>query len=386
MSNQNIFKYDDVLIVLNSLIKIDEFENDDHIKKQIISNTIVDLKDNNKEITKINILKQLNKELERVINKPDQKYFIILHLQMKENFLNRNQITIDNQTFYIINHTQLKRRFNEPDNYTTINPKIKEVFENTDGNFSWFLVTSINSKDQLSAYNHITGKFYLLISILNFSIKAGTLPFSFYNPIHLGKVFPPSYTMIFNDKKELLNYFGLFEEYPILKRPINNKNLKHFYFIINKYNRSKKNTIRTLFENSIKLYGDSLFSYDMNIAYLYLWQTFEIISLKEKDNISEKQVCERVKKIAYIYQIRKEVIDALYKKRNQIVHKSINSKVSNEELRTLRLLSEELILFILHRINLFENKEFLKYWYENKLLSKESLKMKKKVVNLLIRS
>ena len=108
--------------------------------------------------------------------------------------------------------------------------------------------------------------------------------------------------------------------------------------------QSKKDS-KNLMIKAIDLYGQVLDTSEWRLAFLFLWQILELLTMKN-EKVSERQVIKRVKSIVNLNQYQSDLLEVIYEKRNLLIHKGKfphNNTYAQKQVGLLKTIAENLI-------------------------------------------
>jgi hypothetical protein len=200
-------------------------------------------------------------------------------------------------------------------------------------------------------------------------------------PKPFAQVLPPPIYGLFHPNGQYEQYFYNLTKYPEYSRNtiafeqiVEAKKLANKLKIVG----SEDDTVGLLIE-AIEKYGHALDSFEWKLTFLELWQILELITLQSSEQFSMKDVTNRINCLLRQDQFSQDLLSALYKTRNDLVHKGhFPYRNGLEEIGLLKSITERAINTLFGKLKAFPTKGSLARYYEfapkNKRDLSESLK------------
>ena len=148
--------------------------------------------------------------------------------------------------------------------------------------------------------------------------------------------------------------------------------------------QQKQNKLRKILTEALKFHNNALTQNERGYSLLSFFQVLELVSLQHgKSNFD--LIKKRMKAIFTDKQLIPEIIDAIFVKRNQLVHEGKIENLTDDDLNRVKPISESCIMFLLNNIKVLKNRENFKTFYANISCSKEELYEKIKVFKHITR-
>ena len=117
--------------------------------------------------------------------------------------------------------------------------------------------------------------------------------------------------------------------------------------------------------NCFTLYQYALDIVERGYIFLNFWQILELISLKDPVGTTIEKVKERIKIIYQNNSLISDVLDALFYKRNLLVHEGKLEDFTLNDVNQIKTIAEGAINFLFGQVNRFKNKRNLEAFYDN---------------------
>ncbi|HJX23011.1 MAG TPA: hypothetical protein VJ574_01200 [Candidatus Bathyarchaeia archaeon] len=133
---------------------------------------------------------------------------------------------------------------------------------------------------------------------------------------------------------------------------------------------------------SFQKYNNGLDGNVSGTSFLEFWKVLELVALgdKEDQGLAQSKVANRIGSILKD-EVYRDAIEALCNKRNYITHVGSLPEFTQEELGTLRQISEASIMFLLSISDLFEDEPTLDYFYQLDTKCEKDLDRMTKVID-----
>lgn len=373
LSGGNIFKFKRIVYILGNLINIEGFPHNNDQKRSLISRGIARFSKYKRKSLN-SLLKAIETEVVRWDKQVSNKFFVVFPWNVENK-------TLRGTRHFIIERMKLKtrslsyvaRNFDFKGPYHLLNQN-----KNMRGNIrnSTYIIVEVFAKNEADAFNTAYQKEELLRALCNFALSYGIISWQWGRPSPLAPINPPSVILIFNAERKFVEYWTGGWEYRYKLLRLKPRHLKAIKEIIKDFKKLKSNKLKDILIDCLKLYNYALDEIERGYTFLHLWQILELIALKEPSGISLEKVKNRIKAIYKSNPVISDVLDALFRKRNQLVHEGKLSNFSLEDVNQIKLIAEGCINFLFSHVNKLKNKEGLHDFYENITQSESRLKRK----------
>lgn len=135
---------------------------------------------------------------------------------------------------------------------------------------------------------------------------------------------PPPLYGIFKPTGEYINFFYCLSMYPEYEE---NMITEEYIEGINKiigliHEPENDEDSMRLFIDGLEIYGQAIDTSEWRLSFIYLWQFFELLTLKSKEKLQEKEVVARVSSILHLSHEDEDLLQVMYCSRNSLVHES----------------------------------------------------------------
>ena len=161
-----------------------------------------------------------------------------------------------------------------------------------------------------------------------------------------------------------------------------NGNYKRLKIILDLLAKQDKK-VKKVSEDSLKLYFEAVTEKQLEISFLKFWIITERI-LKQGGKRNDTSLLNILRKIIRDKHL-KRMVDILYKKRNDLVHEFEVNFISQQDRNLAKAIAESTMLFLIDPPTKIKNLQELKTLIDNIFSSKEDLRVKKKIINKLIK-
>lgn len=398
LKDEKILEYEKILYVLGNLIDIGGYDANTDQKRAIITGGLkLFSKNPNKSMDAL--LADIKTEQKRTLKKPQKKFLAIFNfnadyewLKEKRHFtINSNKIRIHNfkylqKNFELDSPGKLPEDLNKFKDDLPTPQRLIDVFPELKDHS--YLIMEVFATDGWEALLKTHNEIELLRAVFNFVIDEGYGHWVFGKPSPLGKIGQAKYIFVFDENKkfELYGENDINDKFYQKFNPRNNDSniLNEVTKFLTQLEQQKQNKLRMLLTEALKFHNNALTQNETGYSFLSFFQVLELISLQQgKTNFDH--VKKRVKAIFPDKQRMPEIIDAIFVKRNQLVHEGKIENLTTFDLNMVKPISESCIRFLLNNIKVLKTRENFNTFYANIGCGKEELYEKTKVFKYITR-
>jgi hypothetical protein len=392
LKNGKMIEYEKRLYVLGNLIDICGYNSNTDQKRDIINGGLkIFSKNPNKSIDAL--FDAIKTEQERTLQKPKKKFWAAFNfnadyewLKKKRHFIiNSNEIRISNfkylqKNFELDSPGKLPEDLNKfrdslptPQRLIDALPELKHHS---------YLMMEVFATDGNDALLQTHNEFEILRAVFNFVIDKGYIHWTFGKPSPLANIGQARYIFVFDENKK----FELYGENDINEkfyRKFNPRNdasniLNEVSKFLTQLEQQKQNKLREILIDALRFHNNALTQNERGYSFLSFFQVLELVSLPEgKTNFD--LIKKKVKAIFVDKQLIPDVIDAIFVKRNQLVHEGKIENLTDIDLNRVKPISESCIMFLLNNMKILKTRENFNTYYANISCDKKELREKFKV-------
>jgi len=244
-----------------------------------------------------------------------------------------------------------------------------------------YMVLEVFARSQAEAFHMANWKVELFRSLLNFTFSFGRITRSFGRPKPLARISPSRYIFVFDNERRFLNCWETVTEPRYYNEVLNRTELEVIGKNIASFERLRHNKLRGILTECLSLYGYALDQIENGYTFLHLWQILESIALKEKGGISFDKMKRRIRSVFMGNRTVSDTVDALFDKRNQLVHEGRISDFDTQDVHQIKGLTEVCIKILWSHVNGLDNTENLQGFYESIMLDKDRIGKKIRILN-----
>lgn len=390
LSGGNFLKFKEIVYVLGDLINLPPLKSNNQEKRGFISSAIKKAK-NYKRLNLYNFRRRIDTEYKNYLKRPKKKYYVVFTNNVEyRSYRGKRLFRVLKTPIRIHNFSYINRNFEFAKK--TWDDLKQQGFPEKDtllylDRCSFFVVEE-NAVDDNSAFYSAERKKDLLRAIFNYRDTYGIFKYRFGKPTPLSKIHPSKFIFIFDENKKYKTFWyttGQFEHF-MERLNGNTRLLEKSLDVLKKLNSLKENELRSILIESLLRYNYALDEYIHGSTFIYFWQILEYIALKHLSNITEKHVCSRIKTITTIAggnKLWKDLVDAVYAKRNYLVHEGKISDYVMDDINLIRQICQFAIDFLFHFTNKLETKEKLDFFYRNCSLNRKDFRRRKEVLKYI---
>lgn len=271
----------------------------------------------------------LSKEVELYLIQPINEYFVLLPLHaIEDSFADKSKISLMNNNL-IFRHWDTLKEEMDIDSFIKKGDSFLKGFvgKKLDRINELFtpIIIRTDGRNEEEAFSKAERVFDLLRIILNLLYVQYRFNKQFGGyPKEYSKCLPPPLYGIFKPNGEFISIFYCLSIYPEYKE---NKITEEYIEGINKiigliHEPENDEDSMRLFIDGLEIYGQAIDTSEWRLSFIYLWQFFELLTLKSKDKLSEKDVVSRVSNILNLSQEDEDLLQVMYCSRNSLVHES----------------------------------------------------------------
>jgi len=371
------------------------------IKQQLVKAALRKLKSSGKHGIK-NFQNILNQEVETYLNWPVDKYYVLCPLNLSQESLSRNgSFTVKGVKLLVRDWWYVDKHFSMNDFITDIEKRFelwgneRPSKENIRRTFMYYFTPIIilaDGRTFTEAFKKANEAFHLFRSLLNLSVDTRGSIYRFRTRVPLpqpsGTIWPPSVYAIFNEKGDYRQFFYNLEKYPdYTSNKIDLKKIIETRKLIGRLSHATgdQDTLSLMAEAFAK-YGDALDATEWRLAFLTFWQIFELITLQSTDESSMGTAIKRVNSLLAKDQIAQDLLQAVNKTRNDLVHRGQFPENSGEEqVKLIKRLVESVLGAMLFHIKVLKTKGILRSFYEQVDLVEGSLLNQERAIKYILR-
>lgn len=321
-------------------------------------------------------------EVQRSLRRPILEFWILFPIHIPQDQLAKfRSFSVLNHKLLVRNWDFVKKNFEADKFFHDTNLQLYDVKISLETDFTPILIKSQgNDKDEL--FDSAERAFDFFRWLLNLQTQFGRYHMSIGGyPKPFAKILPPPIYGLFHLDGQYEQYYYNLTKYPEYKtNSIAIEQIDETRKLANRLKTigSESDTVDLLIE-AVEKYGQALDSFEWKLTFLELWQILELVTLQSKEQFSMKTVTNRINCLFKQDQFSKDLLQALYKTRNSLVHKGhFPYKRGLEEIGLLKSLAERSINALFGLVKEFPTKSSLSRYYEfasrnNQYLS-ESLK------------
>ena len=383
LSGDNIFKFDRIVYILGNLIDIQGFPDNNDQKRGLINRGIRRFSQYRRKSAS-SFVKALETEINQRERQIPSKYLVVFPLNISYN-------TLRGKRHFVLGKTRLKTRSfaHVADNFDFRRPydllhQSRRSIQGSIYDFTYIII-EIHAKNQTDAFDIARQRVELFRSLCNFVLSYGRITWQMGYPSPLGRINPSKYMFIFNDERRFLDHWFSVGEFRYRLLRLRGNELQAINKDIKAFEALEPNKLKNILINCLTLYSYALDEIEPGYIFLNLWQILELVALKEPKGIPLEKVKDRIKSIFRDNTRISDVLDALFRKRNRLVHEGQLGNFSLRDVNQIKGIAEACINFLFGNVNKLKNKEGLNDFYESIRQTNERLDKKIAVVRYVKR-
>ncbi len=398
--SEDLFNETIYIKILSHKIKFQDISGIE-IKQRLVKLALRKLKSNGKNSLK-NFQDVLNQEVEKYLNQPIQKYYVLCPLNVSQESLSRNgSFTVQRVKLLVRDWRYAEKYFSMNDFITEIETYFqfwgnerpsKEKIWITFMSYFTPIIILVEGRTAPEAFRKANEAFHLFRSLLNLSLDFGVSSYHFRTKVPLpqpsSQIWPPLVYAVFNAKGEYQQFIYNLEKYPDYKaNKIDLEKIIATRKLLSRLSRAKgdQDTLSLMAEAFAK-YGDALDATEWRLAFLTFWQIFELITLQSTDESSMGTAIKRVNSLLAKDQIAQDLLQAVNKTRNDLVHRGqFPQDTGEEEVKLIKRLVESVLGAMLFHIKVLKTKGILRSFYEQVDLVEGSLLNQERAIKYILR-
>jgi len=379
-----IVRFEKYLYILGDLIKIPNMPYNNDEKRYIIRAAIEKFASYRRRSLYL-LRKAIQSVRERRNKIPKNSYYVIFptNLPIKA-FSRRKFLKIGNIRLHI-NSLSVLKNFTFPSHViqTTV-ADLKKVY----GSQDICLEIILRARDSNEAFSRAYWWFEVYRALINFSLSYGKITYHFGRPKPLSTFLPPKHMLVFDHGKR---FSADWHSYPTYDRyhtiSLRQNQIAAIDKVIKRFNRLKRNHLKNRLTEVLRLYNFALDEVEKGYSFLNFWQILELVTLKDPHEVSTERMKKRIKSIFLRDPVVPDLVDALFEKRNQLVHEGALSQFSQDDVNQIKIIAEGCIeLFLLTSLpNVLQTKANLHDFYDSLALEKPRIREKRRILGYVLR-
>ena len=378
-------QFKEIVYVLGNLIDLPPLKSNNQEKRRFISSALKKAK-NYANLNLNNFLRRVDVEYNNYLKQPRKKYYVVFTNNVKySSYRGKRLFRVLNTPIKIHNFSYINRNF-QFEKKTWDDLRLYDLFdENAMFNlmgFSYFVIEE-NAVDENSAFYLANRKKELLRAILNYCETYMKVEYRYGKQAPLSEIQPSKLTFIFDEEKKYRTFWYTTGEFEYRMVRLERRVLDGCLSLLKKFNSLKDNELKDILIESLLRYNYALDEYISGSTFIYFWQILEYIALNHLYDITQKDVCNRIKTITAIRGTRevwRDIVDAIYEKRNYLIHEGRISDYTMDDINLIRLICQLAVDFLFYFTNKLESKERLDFFYRNYNLNRKDFRRRKEVL------
>lgn len=377
----NIFKFDRIVYILGNLIGIQGFPDNNDEKQGIIKQGIRRFSHYRKKTIRW-FIKALEQEVIQRQKKIPKRFYVIFPLNVSYQIMKRKRhFTVEKMRLKIRSLSQVAKEFEFIPVQRLLQRKRREI-EGSYTDFTYILV-ELQARNDREALRMANERVSLFRSICNFALSYGSIIWQYGTVDPLGKIHPPIFMFVFNNEKKFITHWFSAGKFGYRVARIQPEELKGIEKEVKYFETLDSTKLKNVLTNCLSLYSYALDQIERGYIFLNLWQILELTALKDQSGITFNKVIDRIKLIYKRDAVISDVLDALFAKRNRLVHKGKLASFSLKDVNQIRGIAEGCISFLLEITKRLRTTEALQDFYENIGLNGDRLQKKMAVINYI---
>lgn len=370
-SGDQYIKIERVIYILSDIIHLEKGDVNEPIKRNILRKCVLQCKsigetEFEKYIESINSYISKTKEFHRY------SAYIPVNINIKD-FIDIKDVFSDIIEFESIKEEEL---FSELSFDTTTAEQLKyKISKDSIQNNYWYR-TIIYSDNPINAFNILNKKSNIVRSLINFSLIYNVE--SIRHELHvLSRVLPFRYLVIIDSESKYASFQYQLEDFNYSIVTIKKNEKEKIIRIVSQILSIKDCEIKNTLIIIIKLYNDALDHSLNEYSFLILWSIVDIVlpNIETNKELLKGLFKEEFEEMKYL-------IDALYTKRNTIIHRGALDAIDDNDINRIRDIIDALISFLIKVSESFKTLNEVEILLK-KLLNKENLKTEEKVIEYI---
>lgn len=358
LKNEAIIHFDIILYIIADKIKFPSNTVNNKEKRNLIMDALNHLKD-----IKNTSYEEFKRYIEEGSRKSGwKKYSIVFSLNLsKENMEKLTGIDLDNKTLENVNKDDFCRKISKK---FDLDRNLHQYFEKAE----WCKVT-LWVPDEESAFSFGYSFSEQIRSLINFVLASHKIYYQ-RPPRPLSSIAPSYCYFLFDEEENYINHYYSIWHYDYKQVNISDKDFKkviNFIKEVDDLDKSKEHKLKRMFLESLRLYNEALDSDRYEFSFIVLWSIVDILIPNIKNNK------EYLKNFFREDKKWEQMIDALYNKRNLLIHQGKIFDVDLDDLNLLKFVIDALLKFVFDISKDFQKPEQFKKLITNLSLSDEQL-------------
>lgn len=346
--------------ILARNVRVEGIENIDSVRT-LTRQAILDLK-KAAEPTSNNFEATLNRAVQEYLSKPTRVFDVVFVVNISDSSVTKlmplNLLEVDLRRSEWV---EIKKIF-EYDKWITEHGNLHIFPEEEFLSFTFTpLIASARGRTLKEGFNNANEAISLFRAILNLvkdyqkQTIAGEPP--------LGDFLPSPMYGVFDDNGKYLEYYYTLQKYRYQTKQLDEIDVENFSRMVAGLKRSQSNveTMRLTID-ALQKYGQALEAGEWREAFLPLWQVLELATL-QTERIDMASVAARVKVIFRHNLLINDLVDSLKDARNELVHKGQFSESGIQEVIFLKILVEQVIMFLRDSASYFPTRKHIEWYY-----------------------
>ncbi len=329
----------------------------------------------------------LNAETNRHVNRPLQKFWVLLPLNVKPGELAKfRSFSVLNCRLLVKDWKYTEMHYEYGKFMSKVNRQLPSLKIPVQSYFTPILV-AVDAQDHQQAFYQANRSFDLFRTLLNLQLTFGayTMQFGGY-PKPLGKILPPPIYGIFDENGRFVEfYYNTVRNYDYTHNSIPDDRIVRSRNLARKLvlNESKDNTMSLNIE-ILEKYGEALDTSEWRLSFLELWQILELITLQSNEEFSMRTVVNRINILFGQNQRIRDLLSALYKTRNLLVHSGhFPDEQGLREVNLLRHIVEPCVNSMIAQMKRFPTRDSLNKFYEHAASNNADLAERARIISYI---
>ena len=358
LKNEAIILFNIILYIIADKIKFPSDTINNREKRNLIMDALNHLK--NIKNTSYEEFKGYIEEGSRKSGR--KKYSIVFSLNLsKENIEGLTEINLDNKTLENVNKDDFCKKISKK---FDLDRNLYQYFEKAE----WCKVT-LWAPDKESALNFGYSFSEQIRSLINFVLASHKIYYQ-YPPKPLASITPSYCYFLFDEGENYISHYYSMWHYDYKQVNISDKDFKkviNFIKEVDALGKSKEHKLKRMFLESLRLYNEALDSDRYEFSFIVLWSIVDILIPNIKNNK------EYLKNFFREDKKWEQMIDALYNKRNLLIHQGKIFDVDLDDLNLLKFVIDKLLKFVFDISKDFQKPEQFEKLITNLSLDDEQL-------------
>lgn len=378
-------------LLVAELMKHSKLPDDEQLGRQIVKQTLVELKKRHNETPSWNDYEALQAEqTKNYLNKPWLNWGVLCPLHLIGPWIaHKRCLHVLGTRFLRLSWRQLQRKpgwtefasrsrlplYRLGDRFT-LTSKFTALFGET------------HARTELEAMNEIERDFQVLLGLLNLSQRFAkwTRQFGIGSKPLAVCLSPPIYGVFRSDGSYEQTYISIYRHEYEKTTKLEQTAGSDFERWLHRLN-ALSDGIKALVVDLLLKYQRAMETTDWAVAYLTLWQILESASLSTLGNqLRMDEIARRVLTLSGYTPVVDDLVDLLCRWRNELVHLGNYSQTTLHRVNYLKLIAEITIVELIRRARTLRNRQTLQEFYVHARRPEGVLRTRRKVIDHLLRS